>query len=68
LPGSDKIPAELLIQAGGETLHYEIHELIKYLWNKEELAERRKESLILPVYKKGRLLSTSYNILSNIHM
>jgi hypothetical protein len=68
LPGSDKIPAELLIQAGGETLHYEIHELIKYLWNKKELTEKWKESLILPVYKKGSLLATSYNILSSIHM
>jgi hypothetical protein len=32
--GSDQIPAEL-IQAGGETLHSEIHKLIMLIWNKE---------------------------------
>jgi hypothetical protein len=35
-PGTDQIPADL-IQAGGETLHSEIHEFIKLIWNKEEL-------------------------------
>jgi hypothetical protein len=35
-PGADQIPAEL-IQAGGQTLHSEIHKLIKLIWNKEEL-------------------------------
>jgi hypothetical protein len=35
-PGVDQIPAEL-IQAGGDTLHSEIHKLIKLIWNKEEL-------------------------------
>jgi hypothetical protein len=34
-PGVVEIPAEL-IQAGGETLHSEIHKL-KLIWNKEEL-------------------------------
>jgi hypothetical protein len=33
-PGADQIPAEI-IQAGGETLHSEIHKLIKLIWNKE---------------------------------
>jgi hypothetical protein len=32
--GVDQIPAEL-IQAGGETLHTEIHKLIKLIWIKE---------------------------------
>jgi hypothetical protein len=32
-PGADQIPAEL-IQAGGETLHSEIHKLIKSIWSK----------------------------------
>jgi hypothetical protein len=31
LPGIDQIPAEL-IQAGGETLHSDIHKLIKLIW------------------------------------
>jgi hypothetical protein len=37
VPGSDQIPAEL-IQARGETLHSEIHELIMLIWNKEEFS------------------------------
>jgi hypothetical protein len=51
-PVSVKILAEL-IQAGGETLHSEIHELINSIWNKEELSEQWKESVILPVYRKS---------------
>jgi hypothetical protein len=38
-PGSDQIPAEL-IQAGGETLQSEIHELINSIWSKEELSDQ----------------------------
>jgi hypothetical protein len=75
-PGSDQIPREL-IQAGGETLQPEIHKLINFIWNKEELPDQWKESVIVPIYKKGdktdcsnyrgiSLLSTSYKILSNI--
>jgi hypothetical protein len=75
-PGSNQIPAEL-IQAGGEKLRSEIHELINCIWNKEELHDQWKESIILPSYKKGdntecsnnsgiSLLPTSYKILSNI--
>jgi hypothetical protein len=75
-PGVDQIPAEL-IQAGGETLRSEIHKLIKLIWNKEELPHQWKESIVVPIHKKGdktdciyhrgiTLLSTSYKILSNI--
>jgi hypothetical protein len=75
-PGVDQIPAEL-IQAGGETLRSEIHNLIKLIWNKEELPHQWKESIVVPIHKKGDktdcsnyrgilLLSTSYKILSNI--
>jgi hypothetical protein len=75
-PGIDQIPAEL-IQAGGNTLRSEIHKRINCIWNKEELPEQWKESIIVPVYKKSdktdcsnyrgiSLLSTSYKILSNI--
>jgi hypothetical protein len=49
-PDVDQIPAEL-IQAGGETLHSEIHEL-KLIWNKQELPDQRKDS-DFPVHKKG---------------
>jgi hypothetical protein len=75
-PGSDEIPAEL-IQAGGEILQSAIHKLINSVWNKGELPDQWKESIIVPVHKKGdktdcnnyhgiSLLSTSYKILSNI--
>jgi hypothetical protein len=74
-PGSDQIPAEL-IEAGGETLHSEIHKLIMLIWNKEELPHQWKVSTVVPIHKKGdktdcsnyrgiSLLSTSYKILSN---
>jgi hypothetical protein len=76
LPGSDQIPAEL-IQAGDEMLLPAIHKLINSIWNKKEMPYQWKESIILPVHKKGdktdcsnyrgiSLLSTSYKILSNI--
>ena len=51
-PGIDHIPAEL-IKAGGRTIRNEIHKLIISIWNKEELPEEWKESIIVPIYKKG---------------
>jgi hypothetical protein len=75
-PDSDQIPAEL-IQAGAKILLYVIHKLINSVWNKEELPDQWKESIIVTVHKKGdktncnnyrgiSLLSTSWTILSNI--
>jgi hypothetical protein len=69
-PGIDQIPAEL-IQAGGEMLLSDIHKLINSVWNKEEWPDKWKESIIVPIHKKGEkadcnnyrgisLLSTSY--------
>jgi hypothetical protein len=74
-PGTDQILTEL-IKAGGET-YSEIYRLICSIWNKEELPQQWKESIFVPVYKKGdktdcnnylgiSLLSTAYKILSNI--
>jgi hypothetical protein len=75
-PGSHQITAEL-IQTGGEMLLSAIHKLINFIWNKKELPHTRKESIIVPIHKKGdktgcnnyrgiSLLSTSYKMLSNI--
>ena len=75
-PGIDQIPVEL-IQVGGRTIFCEIHELIISIWNKEELPEEWKESITVPIYKKGdktdcsnyrgiSLLLTTYKILLNI--
>jgi hypothetical protein len=66
-----------LIQIGGNTLRSEIHKLINYICNNEELPEQWKESIIVPIYKKGdktdcsnyrgiSLLSSSYKIFSSI--
>jgi hypothetical protein len=51
-PGNDQIPAEL-IQAGGEILLSAIHKLVNSVWNKEELPDQWKESIIVPVHEKG---------------
>jgi hypothetical protein len=75
-PGIDQIPAEL-IKAGGRTIRSEIHKLINSVWNKKEFPEQWKESIIVPIYKKGdktdcsnyrgiSLLSTTYKIFYNI--
>jgi hypothetical protein len=47
-----QIPAALN-QAGGETLLAEIYRRINSVWNKEELRDQWKESIIVPVHKKG---------------
>ena len=75
-PGIDQIPAEL-VKAGGKTIRCAIHKLIISIWNKVELPEEWKESIIVPIHKKGdktdcnnyrgiSLLTTTYKILSNI--
>jgi hypothetical protein len=75
-PGIDQILAEL-IKAGGRTICLEIHKLITSIWRKEKLHEEWKESIIVPIHKKGdktdcnnyrgiSLLPTTYKILSNI--
>ena len=75
-PSIDQIPPEL-IKVGGRTIRFEIHKLIISIWNKKELPEEWKESIIVPSYTKGdktdcnnyrgiSLLSTTCKILSNI--
>jgi hypothetical protein len=76
--GMNQILAKF-IKAGGETLCFEIHKLICSIWNKEELPQQQKESIIVPIHKKDymtncniyqgiSLLSTAYKMLSNILM
>ena len=71
-----QIPAEL-IKAGGNTIRCAIYKLIIAFWNKEELPGEWKESIIVPIHKKGdktdcnnyrgiSLLPTTYKSLSNI--
>jgi hypothetical protein len=58
-------------------LRSKISKLINSFWNKEELPDKWKESIIVPIYKKGdtiycgnyrgiSLLSASYKILFSI--
>jgi hypothetical protein len=49
---TDHIPTKLL-RAGGETLRSEIRKLICSTGNKEELPQKWKESIIVPIHKKG---------------
>jgi sorting nexin-29 len=75
-PGTDQIPAEF-IKAGGSTIRGAIYKNIIAIWNKEELPGEWKESIIVPIQKKGdksdcnnyrgiSLLPTTYKILHNI--
>jgi hypothetical protein len=38
------------MKAGGEILLSAIHKLINYVWNKEELPDQQKESIIVPIH------------------
>jgi len=51
-PGIDQIPAEMT-KAGGRIIHYAIHKLSISIWSKEELLDEWKESIIVPIHKKG---------------
>jgi hypothetical protein len=50
-PGIDQIPGKL-IKAGQRTICSEISKLFNSVWNKEELPEEWKESIIVLIYKK----------------
>jgi hypothetical protein len=74
--GIDQIPSDL-IEIVGSTLRSQIHKLGNSLWNKEELSQQWKDSIIVPIYKKGdktdcsnyrgmSLLPATYKILFNI--
>jgi hypothetical protein len=42
-----------LIQAEGDTLLSVIHKHINFVWNKDELPDQWKESIIVSLYKEG---------------
>jgi hypothetical protein len=52
-----------MVKAGGETCS-EIHKLICFIWNKE-LPQQWKESIIVPIHKKGDMTDcNNYRIIS----
>jgi hypothetical protein len=74
--GIDKILGEF-IKAGGRKIRSEVHKHTSSIWNKKELLEEWKESIVVPIYRKGdkkecsncrgiSLLSSTYKIFSNI--
>jgi len=56
--GTDQIPA------GGRTICSEIHKCINSIWNKEELPEDWKESIIVPIYENGSEINCNYRGIS----
>jgi hypothetical protein len=72
--GTDEISAGL-VQAGDRPVCCEVHKLTSSVWNKEELPQKWKMSVI-PLYKKGNksgscwgisLLSAIYKIISTVY-
>jgi hypothetical protein len=75
-PGTNQIRAEI-IKEGSRKIRCAIHKLIIAIWNKEELPDEWKESVIVPIHKKGdktycnndrgiSILPITLNIFSNI--
>jgi hypothetical protein len=51
-PNSDQLPEEFF-KARGEISLSAIHQLINCVWNKENLLDQWKKSIIVPVHKKA---------------
>ena len=65
-PSIDQIPTEL-INAEFITFLSVIHKLTSSVWNKEELPEEWKESIIVPIYKKGDKTAVATYVQNFIH-
>ena len=58
-----------MIKAGGSTIRREIYELIISIWNKERMPKEWKESIIVPIYKKGdKTDCNNYNKMAVSHV
>jgi hypothetical protein len=64
-PSSVEIPGTTVF-AGGEILMSAIYELIFSIWNKEELPDQWKESIIVLIHKRGD--TTAFNNYCGISM
>jgi hypothetical protein len=75
-PGEDAITAEL-IKGGGRSLWKNIRQLIVSIWEKEEMPEEWRTTIICYIFKKGNklecknyrgisLLNVVYKIFTNI--
>jgi hypothetical protein len=63
-PGSDEILVKL-IKVRGESLLSLIHKLIHSIWDREELPDQWKESIVIPIHKKCN--KTGCNIILGYH-
>jgi len=50
--GNAQIAADL-IRTRNRLISYKIHNITNSIWNKEELPQQWKESIIVPIYNKG---------------
>jgi len=41
-----------LIQPGSRTKHYEIHDIINSIWNREEKTQQKKELISVPILQE----------------
>ena len=75
-PGEDSVTLEL-IKYGGSKLQNRIHQLIKIIWEREQMPQEWGTAIIYPIYKQGdklechnyhgiSLLSVTYKIFTNL--